>query len=91
MPQVEDFGIVALEAMSHGIPVIAYGEGGATETVIHGKTGLLFSEQTVESLVSALIKSREIQWDSSIIQEQSQLFSEERFEEEFRKVVSLYI
>ena len=64
MPQVEDFGIVALEAMSHGIPVIAYSEGGATETVIHGKTGLLFSEQTTESLVSALKKSREIEWDS---------------------------
>jgi glycosyltransferase involved in cell wall biosynthesis len=87
MPQVEDFGIVALEAMSHGIPVIAYGEGGATETVIHGKTGLLFSEQTTESLVSALKKSREIEWDSWVIQEQSQLFSEERFEEEFRKAV----
>lgn len=38
MPQEEDFGIVALEAMAHGAPVIAYGEGGATETVIHGQS-----------------------------------------------------
>lgn len=87
MPQVEDFWIVALEAMSYGTPVIAYGEGGATETVVHGKTGLLFSEQTVESLVNALEKSHSIEWDRSVISLQSVRFSEERFEVEFRKVV----
>ncbi len=88
MPQVEDFWIVALEAMSYGVPVIAYGEGGATETVIHGKTWLLFSQQTTESLMNALEKSREIPWDNSLIQEQSNRFSEERFETEFSKIVN---
>lgn len=75
--------------MSYGTPVIAYGEGGATETVIHGETGLLFSEQSIESLANALIKSHEIEWNPEAIQEQSNRFSEERFEEEFRKIVEL--
>lgn len=77
--------------MSYGTPVIAYGEGGATETVVHGKTGLLFSEQTVESLVNALEKFQGIEWDRSVISLQSALFSEERFETEFRKVADSII
>lgn len=74
--------------MSYGVPVIAYGEGGATETVVHGKTGLLFSEQTVESLVNTLVKFREMSWDVDSIVEQSGLFSEERFEKEFRNAIA---
>ncbi len=50
MPQEEDFGYVALEAQFFGCPVIAYGKGGATETVVKGKTGLFFSQQTARSL-----------------------------------------
>ncbi|MBP6921351.1 glycosyltransferase [Candidatus Gracilibacteria bacterium] len=87
MPQEEDFGIVALEAMSHGTPVIAFGDGGAMETVVHGQTGLFFSEQRTESLVNALIKFQEIEWNSERIIEQSQLFSEERFEEGIRDII----
>ncbi len=87
MPQVEDFGIVALEAMAHGAPVIAYGEGGATETVIHGQTGLLFSEQTPASLAIALERVDEIHWQPEFIREHGTSFSEERFEEGIRGVV----
>ena len=89
MPQEEDFGIVALEAMAHGAPVIAYGEGGATETVIHGQTGLLFSEQTPASLSIALERVGEIDWQFEPIREHGMSFSEERFEEEIRRVVGL--
>lgn len=53
-PGMEDFGIVPVEAMAAGAPVIAYGKGGALETVIHGKTGILFKEQTVEALIEAI-------------------------------------
>lgn len=53
-PGVEDFGIVPLEVMASGRPVIAFARGGATETVIDGKTGLFFHEQTAESLTGAI-------------------------------------
>jgi glycosyltransferase involved in cell wall biosynthesis len=87
MPQFEDFGIVALEAMAHGAPVIAYGEGGATETVIHGQTGLLFSEQSPASLAVALERADTISWNYDSIREHGASFSEERFEEGIRDVV----
>ncbi len=89
MPQEEDFGIVALEAMAHGAPVIAYGEGGATETVTHGQTGLLFSDQTPASLAVALERAEGIVWQYDRIREQGMSFSEERFEEGIREVVGL--
>ena len=54
MPQEEDFGIVAVEAQSRGIPVIAYKKGGALDTVIDGKTGILFTPQTVNSLIKSV-------------------------------------
>lgn len=57
-PQEEDFGIVALEAQAAGKPVIAYGKGGATETVIPGKTGVFFSNQKVPSIISRPWSSR---------------------------------
>ena len=50
----EDFGIVPVEAQACGTPVIAYGKGGALETVIEGQTGLFFKEQSVKSLVEAI-------------------------------------
>ncbi len=78
---------MALEAMSRGTPVIAYGEGGATETVIHGQTGLFFSQQNVEALVYALEKSRTIEWNPDLIREHSAIFSEERFESGIRHIV----
>ena len=53
-PGMEDFGIVPVEAQSAGTPVIAYGAGGALETVVDGETGLFFAEQTVEALCNAI-------------------------------------
>lgn len=53
-PQVEDFGITAVEAQAAGRPVIAFRAGGALETVVEGKTGIFFDEQSVDSLVRAV-------------------------------------
>ncbi|MFD2032009.1 glycosyltransferase [Ancylobacter dichloromethanicus] len=53
-PGEEDFGMVPVEVMASGRPVIAYGRGGALETVVHGETGWLFEEQSVEGLVAAV-------------------------------------
>ena len=63
MPQEEDFGLVVLEAQFFGCPVIAYTKGGATETIIEGKTGLFFKNQTRESLRDALERFKKISYN----------------------------
>ena len=52
----EDFGIIAVEALSCGTPVIAYNKGGITDTVTDGVTGILFSEQTPSSVKDAVLR-----------------------------------
>ncbi len=54
VPGEEDFGLAPLEAMACGTPVIAYGRGGATETVKHGVAGLLYADQTPDALADAI-------------------------------------
>ena len=63
MPQEEDFGYVSLEAQFFGCPVIAYKQGGAGETVIEGKTGIFFAEQSRKSLQSALNRFNMIKYE----------------------------
>ena len=53
-PGIEDFGIIPLEVMASGRPVLAYGRGGALETVVEGKTGAFFTEQTPEAVMAAI-------------------------------------
>lgn len=87
-PQEEDFGITAVETMACGRPVIAYRKGGATETIIEGKTGLFFDEQTVESLVVALKRFKEEDFNSADIRQQAEQFSTERFKAEIKTVIN---
>jgi glycosyltransferase involved in cell wall biosynthesis len=87
-PAEEDFGITPLEAMACGKPVLAYGKGGATETVVDGKTGLLFSAQTAESLADAISRSEAVEWDAQAIARHATMFSEERFIKQIHEAVT---
>ncbi len=78
-PGLDDFGIVPVEAMAAGTPVIAYQGGGALDYVVEGKTGLFFGEQTVESLVQALQNFQPAQFSTSDISKHAQSFSTEVF------------
>lgn len=86
-PAEEDFGITPVEAQAAGAPVIAYGRGGVTETVIDRKTGILFPRQTVEALVNA-VETYEAgrSLTSPIgIRHHAESFSEARFRQEFHQ------
>lgn len=78
-PPEEDFGIVPLEAMSQGTPVIAYNKGGACESVIDGKTGLFFSSQTPEAIIEAVERFDTLSFKQQDLVRQAEFFSEENF------------
>jgi glycosyltransferase involved in cell wall biosynthesis len=78
----EDFGITPVEAQSCGTPVIAFGKGGATETVIDGETGLFFSEQTEESIIEAVQRFEQQEFIPKKIHEHAKYFSKARFQNE---------
>lgn len=80
----EDFGIIPVEAQACGTPVIGFGKGGLSETVIHEKTGILFNKQEVSSLKEAVTYFEEKKFDHEYIREHSLKFSKERFEKEMK-------
>ncbi len=86
-PVHEDAGIVPLESMASGTPVIALKKGGALDTVIEGKTGLFFDDQSVESLVDALQRFRVEQFDQEEIRNHAKKFSSGSFREALSKIV----
>ena len=92
-PGDEDFGITPVEAQSAGVPVLAYGHGGALETVLDGKTGLFFKEQTVDSLVECISRFEEkgVLFNKEEIRKESIKFSTERFLREFKDYVDSVI
>jgi glycosyltransferase involved in cell wall biosynthesis len=87
-PQDEDFGLVPLEAQACGTPVIAYGKGGALETIIPGKTGLFFEKQTEESLTKAILEFENLKINPQDCVQNAKRFSDQNFSSDFSDSVN---
>lgn len=86
-PGEEDFGITPLEAQASGRPVIAFGKGGALETVIDRVTGVFFKEQTKESLIEAINIFLKLEFDKNIIRNNAEKFDEEIFKKKIYEFI----
>ncbi len=86
-PGEEDFGIVPVEAMARGCPVVALGVGGALETVIPGETGMLFDRPTTDSLCAAIETAGRTRFDPATMLQRMQRFGRERFLREMRDIM----
>jgi glycosyltransferase involved in cell wall biosynthesis len=85
----EDFGIILAEAQAAGVPVIAFGKGGAAEIIEHLDTGILYPEQTSDSLVTAInnFEKNRVTCSASVISEKAERFSADRFVTEYQHYV----
>jgi glycosyltransferase involved in cell wall biosynthesis len=87
LSQDEDFGITPVESMLCGTPVIAFNGGGYKETVIDGKTGVLFNNYSVNGLIEAVGKFESAKFNAKDCIEQAQKFSKERFKKEIKEFI----
>lgn len=87
-PQEEDFGITMVESLASGRPVIAFGEGGAPE-IVTAECGLLFAEQTVDSLTETINKFNPANFNSQQIRQSAERFSEEKFKRDLREYIEI--
>jgi len=90
-PSFEDFGIAPVEALAAGTPVIAYNAGGALDFVVPDKTGEFFTEQTVESLATALQNFKPNAYDHAEISTYADKFSTQNFHKRIKEFINKYI
>ena len=88
LPGEDDFALTPLEANAAGRPVVAFARGGALDTVRDGETGVLFHDDTAESLEGALRALQERSWDAALLRAHAETFSEEVFVSRFRTVLT---
>ncbi len=81
-PGEEDFGIAPLEANASGRPVIAYAAGGALDTVVDGRTGVLFERQEVDCLINAVRRAEATSWDSVELRQHARKFDRKVFRDQ---------
>ncbi|MDP2208391.1 MAG: glycosyltransferase [Bacteroidota bacterium] len=86
-PGEEDFGIVPLEAMASGKPVIAFAKGGTLETVVENRTGMFFKDQSKESLIGAVRRINMKQFDPNTIQQHALEFDRKIFKEKLKSYI----
>jgi len=84
----EDFGMVPVESMAHGCPVIAYRSGGTTETVVDGKTGVFFNELTAKSCATAIQKFQKLKINPQDCISHAADFSTKKFISKIKKLIS---
>lgn len=84
----EDFGMVPVEAMAHGVPVVASGDGGATESVIHGRTGILFRGFEIQDVMSALHEFDRSTFAPGACRRRANAFSENIFKKKFASLLT---
>ena len=90
-PSNEDFGIVPVEALASGRPVIAFKAGGALETINDRVTGIFFEEQTPESLVKAVGKFESMHFEPKKLRQAAEVFDETVFRKKFKETVEAMV
>jgi glycosyltransferase involved in cell wall biosynthesis len=86
-PAEEDFGIVQVEALAAGTPVIGYGKGGTLDIVQDGESGVLFHEQTVDAVAESIKKAEEVAFLPGTLRRKAKRFDKGLFITKIRKVV----
>jgi len=88
LPGEEDFGIVPVEAQACGTPVVALARGGATETVVDGKTGILVEDLSAPAFADGISRALSASFDRALIRRNAERFSRERFVDEISGAIA---